>query len=335
MDSRPLRIVLVGGSGFIGTRLARRLIAAGQDVRIADLQPSVEFAERWQPADITNRATLETCLAGADWIVHLAAVHRDDLRPTSLYHAVNVGGTQNLCSAAEVCGVKRILFVSSVAVYGPADGEQDEAAPAQPTGAYGRSKWEAEETCRAWRAGGADRRLIVVRPTVVFGEGNRGNLYKLFRQIHDGPFCMVGSGRNVKSIAYVENVAQFLAHCLALAPQAASEQLFNYADKPDLMMNELVVAVRAGLGRPARTGVHLPLALGYGAGMLRDLVRGGKSGGGGGIGRERILKFVTTTQYSAARALATGFKPAVGLAEALRRTLSTEFPPVSSESQRR
>lgn len=79
--------------------------------------------------------------------------------------------------------------------------------------------------------------MTIIRPTVVFGEGNRGNVYNLFRQIASGRFVMIGSGNNMKSMAYVENIAARLEHAL---DQQSTYQVSNYVDKPDFTMNQLV-----------------------------------------------------------------------------------------------
>ena len=106
----------------------------------------------------------------------------------------------------------------------------------------------AEEVHREWQEEEPTRRsLVIVRPTVVFGERNRGNVYELLRQIMTRRFVMVGSGRNRKSMAYVGNVSAFLVHVLGLG---AGTHLFNYVDGPDLSMEELVQTILVALGRP-------------------------------------------------------------------------------------
>jgi GlcNAc-P-P-Und epimerase len=180
-------------------------------------------------------------------VINLAAEHRDDVRPVSLYHDVNVQGARNVCAVAAEKGIKTIVFTSTVAVYGFAPPGTDERGAINPFNEYGRTKYEAECIYRNWQEEDPENRtLVTIRPTVVFGEQNRGNVYNLLRHLADGPFVMVGSGRNVKSIAYVENIAAFLEHSLSFTPGV---HLYNYIDKPDLDMNRLVNTVRNELGR--------------------------------------------------------------------------------------
>lgn len=91
---------------------------------------------------------------------------------------------------------------------------------------------------------------MIIRPTVIFGEQNRGNVYNLLRQIASGRFPMVGKGKNKKSMNYVENVAAFIEFCLNLE---AGESLFNYFDEPAYDMNHLVLDVYKMLGKKRRT----------------------------------------------------------------------------------
>ena len=178
-------------------------------------------------------------------IIHLAGEHRDDVRPLSLYEEVNVGGAENVVAAARLSGCKRIIFTSSVAVYPlnvPSPTENNEPKPFNP---YGESKLKAEEVFRRWAQETPGATLVIVRLCVVFGEGNRGNVYNLLSQIHRQRFLMVGRGLNRKSMAYVGNVSRFLAGCLAYPP---GTHLLNYADKPDLSVVELVAIARRELG---------------------------------------------------------------------------------------
>lgn len=319
-----MRLILLGGSGFIGTVLADRLLRAGHEVRIVDKASSARFPERTVLADVRDPEALARAFAGsgAELVYNLAAEHRDDVRPRSLYEEVNVAGARHVCQAAERLGIERLVFTSSVAVYGFTEGEADEDAATRPFNDYGRTKLAAEAVYLAWQEARPGRSLVVVRPTVVFGPGNRGNVYNLLRQVvRTGP-VVIGSGRNRKSMAYVENVAAFLEWCLRCGP---GTHLFNYVDKPDLDMNELVRTVLAGLGRESAVR-HLPyplaLALGAAADAVSLLTRRNLP-----LSRVRVRKFAASTQFSAARALAAGFSPPLSLRDALARTVKQEFRP--------
>ena len=142
-------------------------------------------------------------LKGADVIILLAAQHRDDVTPISLYYDTNVGGMEVTLRAMEKNGCRRIIFFSSVAVYGLNKKNPDENHPKDPFNHYGKSKWQAEQVLEKWYASHPDWNIDIIRPTVIFGERNRGNVYNLLKQISSGKFLMVGKGENKKSMAYV------------------------------------------------------------------------------------------------------------------------------------
>lgn len=324
-----------GGSGFIGSRFCARLHTAGVPFTIIDKRESGSFPERTVIADVRTpeelRAAIPTGASashGTSTVVNLAAEHRDDVRPLSLYHDVNVGGAENVCAFARDRGIERIVFTSTVAVYGFAPPGTDETGAIRPFNEYGRTKALAERVYRRWQSEDPSRRtLVIVRPTVVFGEGNRGNVYNLFRQIARGAFVMIGTGRNYKSMAYVENVAAFLEHAMRFG---TGVHVVNYVDTPDYDMNRLVGTVRAALGRskpPARVPYTIGLAAGYACDAAARVSRRSFP-----VSVVRVRKFAATTRFSGS-ASATGFSPPVPLADALARTIRFEFldPPSAAE----
>jgi len=254
-----------------------------------------------------------------DLVFHLAAEHRDDVRPPSLYYDVNVGGTRNLVTAAEVAGVETIVFTSTVALYGLKKGEPDESATPEPFNDYGRSKLQAEEVLAEWARRGDCRRALVVRPTVVFGEGNRGNVNTLICQIDQGRFVFVGPGRNRKSMCYVGNFAPFL---LWLSEQSADGlHVFNYADKPDLTSAELVRIIRGGLGLDPAGGIRVPKAIGTMGGLAFDAAAM-LSGRTFPVSSIRVRKFCADTTIGISGLAETGFEPPFTIRAGLDRTIA-------------
>jgi nucleoside-diphosphate-sugar epimerase len=317
------KVCLIGGSGFVGTRLINRLKNRPWqfDILNLDKNASEQFPDLTRLADVRSPEQLSQIPRGAI-LVNLAAEHRDDVQPVSLYHDVNVIGAKNLCDAARSCNVKKIIFTSSVAVYGFAPVGTGENGRVAPFNEYGRTKFEAEEVFRCWyEESPLDRTLIIIRPTVIFGEGNRGNVYNLLRQLASRRFVMVGSGRNRKSMAYVENVAAFIEFSLdGFAPGC---HLFNYVDAPDFTMNDLVSRVNDIMGRRAERNWRIPYVVGIAAGALFDFVSV--------ILRKkfivsavRVKKFCADSVYSSSVA-ATGFQRPVDLERALEQTVRSEF----------
>lgn len=312
-----MRIVVVGGSGFIGTPLVAALLARGHAVRIFDRAPSARFPDLVEHGDVRDAAAVRQALRAADAVVDLAAEHSDDVRPISRYFDTNVGGARNITAAAE--HVPQLLFVSSVAVYGPGRPAADEQAALAPQSPYGQSKREAEALYRSWHSAAPERRaLTVLRPTVVFGEGNHGNMQRLIEQLLRGRFVMVGRGDNRKSIAYVGNLVAFLVERIE---DAHGLRCFNYVDPPDLATAELVQRIRALLPDPGRPPWRMPLRLAL-------LAAQGLQIGARLLGRRspytpsRVRSFCAETTFSAAAVEATGFRRPYSLEQALRRTIA-------------
>ena len=314
-------VLILGGSGFIGTRLATLLIERGFPVRIGDVRRSEAFPQHWVDCDVRKPESLARCVPGARAIINLAAEHRDDVRPLARYYETNVDGATNVCRAADNARIQKIIFASSVAVYGFHQCAVDERCPCEPFNEYGKTKLEAEAIYRSWGAENSSRSLVIVRPTVVFGEGNRGNVYNLLHQIASGRFFMVGSGHNTKSMAYVGNVAAFLLYALSL--EQGGEHIFNYVDGPDMTTRKLVEHGRSCLGRAGSIrSVPKPVAL-AGAHVL-DLIAK-LSGRTFPISAIRIRKFCENTQFTAERTIESGFRPPFTLSEGLARTIQFDF----------
>jgi GlcNAc-P-P-Und epimerase len=314
-------IAVIGGSGFIGSRLCSKFSDANSDFLIFDKNPSLSHSRFFEIVDVRDCKKLEYLIPADSVIVNLAAEHRDDVYPKSLYKEVNVDGAVNICNVARKKNVQKIIFTSSVAVYGFAPIGTNESGFINPFNEYGRTKWEAEQIYRAWQAEDPkNRTLVIIRPTVVFGERNRGNVFNLLKQITSGKFIMVGDGKNRKSMAYVENVAAFIEYSLNFKP---GFHIYNYIDKPDFTMNALVAQVNRILGHSQKIKFRLPFALGLLIGYCFDfasMITGKKFS----ISSIRVRKFCGNSVYDSAIE-STGFIPTVPLIEAIEKTVRFEF----------
>jgi nucleoside-diphosphate-sugar epimerase len=316
------KINVIGGSGFIGTRLVRRLRSNKQvSVQITDKAPSKAHPDLVTLVDVCSIEQLRSSISNDSVIVNLAAEHRDDVRPLSLYEEVNVGGAKNICTVARERHVNTIIFTSTVAVYGFAPIGTGESGNITPFNDYGRTKYEAELVFKSWQAEApTERNLVIIRPTVVFGEQNRGNVYNLLRQIAAGKFVMVGNGENRKSMAYVENVAAFIEYAMSFKPGI---HIYNFIDKPDFTMNSLVANVNRILGQPEKISLRLPFSIGYAIGKGFDLVAA-LTGKRFAISSIRVKKFCANSIYNTSIEQ-TGFVTPVPLEQALAKTVRYEF----------
>lgn len=322
-----MNISLIGASGFVGTRLIEKIdlmhTCINIDKRISDFYPAIT-----QIADVRDKDEIQKKLKDQDIVVLLAAEHRDDVSPTSLYYDVNVQGMRNVLAAMEENGVKRIIFTSSVAVYGLNKTNPNEKHPVDPFNHYGKSKWQAEKILQEWHINHPDWNINIIRPTVIFGERNRGNVYNLLKQISGGKFLMIGQGNNKKSMAYVGNIVAFIQ--FLIDEKTNGYNIYNYIDKPDFTMNQLVSVVGKVLNKNIPS-VKIPYGVGmlagYGFDLLAKLTAKKLS-----VSSVRVKKFCATTQYDATAVLDTGFKAPFSLEQGLAKTLDYEF--IKSDDQK-
>ncbi|MDE5875286.1 MAG: NAD-dependent epimerase/dehydratase family protein [Muribaculaceae bacterium] len=318
-----MKIAMIGASGFVGTRLLDLLREESEkyECKNIDLLPSHFFNDLTVIGDVREQEQMDKELKGYDVVILLAAQHRDDVSPVSLYYDTNVHGMEVTLKAMEKNGIKRIIFFSSVAVYGLNKKNPDENHPADPFNHYGKSKWQAEQVLQKWYESHPDWNIDIIRPTVIFGERNRGNVYNLLKQISSGKFLMVGKGENKKSMAYVGNIVAFVKFMIDNVTEGYN--VFNYIDTPDNNMNQLVAHVSKVLDKhiPA---THFPYWLGMIGGYCFDLlakITGKKLT----VSSVRVKKFCATTEFDAKKAHSSGFKAPFTLDEGLARTLEFEF----------
>lgn len=318
-----MKITLIGGSGFVGTRLLDLMKDCPEyKLRNIDLVQSHFFPQLTEIGDVREQDQMDKMLAGTDVVVLLAAQHRDDVTPISLYYDTNVEGMKVTLNAMEKNSVKRLVFFSSVAVYGlNKPNPQEDYNPKEPFNHYGKSKLQAEHVAEVWHDKHPDWNIDIIRPTVIFGERNRGNVYNLLNQIQSGHFLMVGKGENQKSMAYVGNIVAFVKFMIENVKEGYN--VFNYIDKPDMTMNELVSHVSDVLKKhiPA---THFPYWMGMMGGYCFDLlakITGKKLT----VSSVRVKKFCATTQFDSSKAMNSGYVPPFTLKEGLARTLEFEF----------
>ena len=138
-----MKILIIGGSGFIGTEFTSVLLKSGHSVSILDLRQSKAYPELCTIGDIRDLDKVRQATVDVDIVYNLAAEHADNVEPVSLYYEVNVEGSKNVITAALENGVKRLVYTSTAALYGLDKGEVDVSMIPEPFNDYGRSKLQA------------------------------------------------------------------------------------------------------------------------------------------------------------------------------------------------
>jgi nucleoside-diphosphate-sugar epimerase len=245
--------LIFGGAGYIGTFLTRRVLENGRfdHVHIADIRPSPLAGERRVTFSLTDvREPIPPDLAAdvPDWIVNLAAVHREPGHEPHEYYQTNIPGADNVCRYAEMVDCHRIYFASSISVYGPTLKPTAETVPCVPTTPYGGSKYAAESIHRAWQRSGPGRRLVICRPGVIYGPGDPGNIMRMIKAIRRGYFAFPGSPDICKSYGYICGLLDSIEFTMDM------ENPFfccNYVETPTERLRELVRQIKSFFGARA------------------------------------------------------------------------------------
>ncbi len=248
---------LTGGGGFLGSHLADRLVAMGHLVRTLDREPVDEDAPRAGVetvlGDVRNPERARELCRGADVLVHAAAA-LPIRRSAEEIWSVNLKGTEVVVGAAVTERVRRVVYVSSTAVYGvPETHPITEETPLDPLGAYGASKAEAERVCSAFAEDGIE--VVILRPKTFIGPGRLGVFEILFEWIREGrKIYVIGSGRNRYQLLAVEDLVDAIVRS---AESPTSETVLNLGAKTFGTVRDDLGALIAHAGSRSRV-VSLP-----------------------------------------------------------------------------
>ena len=329
-EARPRRALVTGATGCIGRCLVRRLVEQGWSVNALVRDPRAFKEEcgklkangvRAIRGDLADVSSLDDATEGVEAIFHAAGkAHVDPRSPREEadFSAVNVTGTENLLRAGKKHGARTFIFFSTIGVYGPgAAGLLREKMPCRPQGAYARSKCEAEQRV-AELADSGGTRATVLRLSLVYGEGDRGNFLRMVQGIDAGRFFYVGNGESRKSMTYVENVAD--AALLAAGKLLGRCEIFNVSDPSPYPLRLVVETISKQLGVPTPKR-HVPTSVMNVSGRLLESVG-------------RLLRFRPPFTAADVRRLTTdaicdvskiretlGFQAGIGLAEGVARTV--------------
>ena len=259
-----MKVLVTGATGFVGSALVHRLLSEGLAVRGSSRRippPGFEAVEWRRIAAIDACAEWQEIVQGCGAVIHLAALAhqtgRAGIGRWSEFHRINVQGTLALARACRAAGVRRLIFVSSIAAIGAASREPlTEASPEHPADDYGRSKLEAEMALRS-ELEGSSVEWCILRPPLIYGAGNPGNMARLLKLIRTGLPLPLGSIHNCRSFMFVDNLADALVTVARHGQPLRSTYLLS--DGSDFSTPDLVRALARASGQRVRLiGVPSP-----------------------------------------------------------------------------
>jgi GlcNAc-P-P-Und epimerase len=204
--------IIFGGTGFIGSAAAASWSKSGRfdQIILADIvEPKTQLAAGVEFLKLDVRSSVNFKALEkykTELIVNLAAVHREPGHEAHEYYETNIKGAQNVCEFAEKIACNRILFTSSISVYGSSPNGSVETDPTVPNTAYGASKLIAEHIHRDWLAKAGERELSVFRPAVIYGPGDPGNILRMYKAVKKGIFFLPNGTDVRKSYGYVSEL---------------------------------------------------------------------------------------------------------------------------------
>lgn len=326
-----MKIAVTGGTGCLGRPLVEKLIADSAHLKLLILPNDYSIDYLYKKVeiitgDLNSHEAIDLLCRDCDFVLHLAGkVHSvpETEKEEQEFYQVNVEGTRNLLETAKKNGVKRVVFYSTVGVYGKDAGfHGDELSPCRPNTVYAKSKYLAEQLIlSSYDNGGPEG--VVLRFPVVYGPMDRGNVAKLISAIYHKYFFYFGDGNCLRSMIASKNAAE-VAIKATYEPQAAND-VFCVTDGQDYTMNELVDCICRALDIRWRP-FHVPVLLADLAGRFGDVLRKWAHVPFP-IDSDRVRKLSRPLTFSCEKSKRVlGYAPVETLEEGIRREVEWLYP---------
>lgn len=230
--------IIFGGCGFIGTHTKNLLMKMYPDAKIYIADLLADGTEFCQKVDVRNPIDVKGEFGPNTLIFNFAAVHRTPGHPDHAYFETNIRGAENVCDFARRNGINNIVFTSSIAPYGAAEELKSEETLPTPNTPYGISKLVAEKIHQTWAAESGSHKLSVVRPGIVFGTGENGNMTRLYKGLRSHKFAYAGRKDTIKACIYVKDLVRVM---LAMAENENADrvQLHNCCYYPSFTIEQI------------------------------------------------------------------------------------------------
>ncbi len=312
-----MNYIIFGGSGFIGTHLIHLLKdeCVKEGDKIYDLDIVMPGEEGVVPGiveknegveyirlDVRKPIELDFTPTADDVIFNLAAVHRTPGHPDYEYFETNIRGAENIVDFATKHNIKKILFTSSIAPYGPSEELKMEDTLPTPNSPYGISKLVAEKIHEKWVAMEGGRELTIVRPGIVYGKGEHGNMTRLYWGQRKRYFFYTGRKDTVKACIYVKELVRFFKYRM-LDNSFEGCDIFNCTFEPAFTIEEICQTIQKATGMKR----YVPLVPAWIL-MTAARILGPIGGKKLGLHPDRVKKLMVSTNICGKKLADSGYK---------------------------
>lgn len=245
--------IIFGGAGYIGRNMLSVFLKENKFEKyiVCDIQllQGFEMGQNVHFIQCDVRESIEIEIGECDpsnsWIFNFAAVHREPGHAYNEYFDTNIPGALHVTDFARQKRIKNILFTSSIAPYGKSLEKRTEESPIYPETAYGISKALAEKIHESWQIENDQRRLIIVRPSVIFGPKDPGNVYRMIKSLKKGTFILPNGGNVIKAYGYIFGLIDSF---MFVMDKEDRHIVYNYAENPLVPLKEMTLIVKEELG---------------------------------------------------------------------------------------
>lgn len=322
-----MNYIIFGGSGFIGTHLIKMIkseclkpedkiynldiVMPGEEGVVPGVVEKIEGVE-YIRLDVRKPIEFDFNPTADDIIFNLAAVHRTPGHPDYAYFETNIYGAENVTAFAKKHGIKKILFTSSIAPYGAAEELKEETTLPTPNTPYGISKLVAEKIHMMWQGEDNNCELTIVRPGIVYGKGEHGNMTRLYKGQKGHYFFYAGRKDTIKASIYVKELCQFMKYRM-MDNHFCGADIFNCTFEPAYNIQQICETIQKATNMKR----HVPLIPAWmlltAASILGPI--GGKKVG---IHPARVKKLMISTNICGKKLAASGYKFHYTLEESFR-----------------
>lgn len=304
---------IFGGSGFIGTHLVSEIKEQYPDEIVYNLdivECNHDGRSVFIHCDVRSPIEINIPVTPESVIFNLAAIHRTPGHPDHEYFETNIRGAENVCSFARAHKIQKMVFTSSIAPYGASEEVKEETSLPTPNTPYGISKLMAEKIHTIWQAENRERRLLIVRPGVVFGKGENGNFTRLYWGIRNRTFFYAGRKDTIKACIYVKELTRFMLD--TLEKQQNKTEIFNCTYEPAYNIEQIVEAIKKAAGLK-RSILKINGSLLIFAAFIIGALGGKKIG----VHPARVKKLTISTNISGKKLAASAYRFKYSFEEAL------------------